>query len=168
MTGSGSHRIALMVASLVSGPVYIAAYAAGSVIDSLPQPIVIDSPDVVRFAISLITGLIGGFFISVVPLGFIILMLSLFASIYRFARGPIVWTLTGGAAAGLIAWGEDADEFGYVFALIAAGMASLRIAHMYLDWPSEPQPLLVRSAGNSQAALQAPQEGAHCAVAVRC
>jgi hypothetical protein len=142
MTGTGSHRIALMCASLASGPLYLLGYAAGSMVYSVPQPIIVRPQDVVNFLLLLVPGTIAGFFVAIVPLVFAILILSGMASSSGVARRPLVWAAAGGTGGALIGWAAGWDDPVRSFAFIFSASASLRIARAYLAWPP-PEPLFL-------------------------
>jgi hypothetical protein len=141
MSGTGSHRIALICAALASGPIYLCANAAAALIDATPDPIVVTAADVVRFFLLLIPGIIGGFFIALIPLGLTILFLSALARRLEQAQAPLFWSVAGAAGGGLLAWMTETGEFGTAFALIVSGAASLRLARAYLAWLPPLQPL---------------------------
>jgi hypothetical protein len=144
MTGTGSHRIALVCGSLVSGPVYLAAYAAGSFVEDVGQPTVIGSAQILPFLVGLIPAMLAGFFVMLVPLGFAILVLSGLARACPMLRAPLVWALVGGGAAALIAWGAASGEFSRFFATVCTGAVSLRLARAYLAWPRPERPVPMR------------------------
>jgi hypothetical protein len=132
-----------MCASLAAGPVYLTACAAAAFLDAIPQPVLIAPAAVVRFLISLIPGIIGGFFAAMIPLGLAIVFLSAGAHSWRALRAPPLWTVAGAAAGALIAWKVQTDEWVTAFALICTGAVSLRLARAYLAWPPpEPLPLI--------------------------
>jgi hypothetical protein len=145
MIGTGSHRIGLACASLASGPIYLAACAVGSLVDRIPQPIVIAPADVIAFFVGLLPAMLGGFFVTVIPLAFAILVLSALASVSQALRPPAVWTAVGAAAGVLIVGTADEAQFGWSLAVICTAAGSLRLARAFLSWPP-PEPLL-RSPG---------------------
>jgi hypothetical protein len=145
MTGSGSHRIALVCASLASGPLYMIAYAAGSMVHSVPQPIIVSAQDLVTFLLLLGPATVAGFFVAIVPLGFAIVILSALASSWGAAQRPLFWAAAGAASAMLIAWAAEWYDPSSSFAFVCTASASLRVAHAYLTWPP-PQSLFLHPA----------------------
>jgi hypothetical protein len=146
MTGSGSHRIALMCASLTSGPIFMIAYAAGAMVYSVPQPIIISAHDIVTFLLLLLPATVAGFFAAIMPLGFAILILSALASSWSTARRSLFWTAAGAAGGAFIVWATEwYDDPTGSFAFVCTASASLRVARAYLAWPP-PEPLFLHPA----------------------
>jgi hypothetical protein len=146
MAGTGSHRIALMCASLASGPFYLVACVAGSMIQSVSQLIIISAQDLVNYLPLLVLVTAAGFFLSVVPLGLAILILSGMASSSVVPRRPVFWAGAGAGAGALIVWAAGWDGSSGSFAFVCSASASLRLARSYLAWPP-PEPLFLPRAG---------------------
>jgi hypothetical protein len=137
MAGSGSRRIAWVCACLASGPLYMIAATLASAVKAIPQPIVFEWQAVFQYTLLLIPAVLFGFFVAAIPLALLILLLSSLAGSFPPLRAPLAWTFAGGGAAGLLLFGLGEYEFSARFALVATGMASLRLARAYLDWPSD-------------------------------
>ncbi|HEX8580590.1 MAG TPA: hypothetical protein VF655_13480 [Allosphingosinicella sp.] len=137
MTGSGSHRIAWMCACLAFGPVYLLAATLASVVEIIPNPILISWQEAIQLPLLFIPALLFGFFAAAIPFAFLILILSAFARSWRPLRAPFAWTVVGGAAPALLLFLAGVQDFSSRAALVVAGMVSLRFARSYLAWPDD-------------------------------
>jgi hypothetical protein len=131
-----SHRIAIVCAALLAGPLYLAASAALGLVVAIPQPVIIEAPAVIAFIVAMVPAAIGGFFVALLPVAAGVALLSMLSSEFPALQRPACWLVAGGGAgpALLLLFGHPPQDGEANAALVATGMACARVARAYLSW----------------------------------
>jgi hypothetical protein len=134
-----SHRIAIVCATLLAGPLYLAASAAFGLVAAIPEPVIIEAPAVIAFLVAMVPAAIGGFFVALLPVAAGVALLSILSFEFSALQRPACWLVAGGGAgpALLLLFGHPPQEGVSTAALVATGMGCARIARAYLSWDDE-------------------------------
>ena len=114
---------AASVASLASGPAFIAFYIFATLYLQLPNPVVVRLEYLAAFAVLLMPAAIAGFVLGIGPTFLGALLMTALARDGAAGALPQSWALVGGGAAyavASIAWPIQGEQ-AIVFALVATG-----------------------------------------------
>jgi hypothetical protein len=131
-----SHRIAVVCAALLAGPIYLTASAALGLITAIPEPVIVEAPAVLAFLVAMVPAAIGGFFVALLPVAAGVALLSILSFELPALRRPACWVTAGGGAgpALLLLFGHAPQDGEATAALVATGMGCARVARAYLSW----------------------------------